>query len=188
MHHHSLFPPLPRHWQAITYGVPITVAIKSGITCSTTAMYALVAWWKARNNDDTDAGLAACALLDLSSTVSKLGPNATKKVSPTQPASKKPSNLLSPTQHVTKKPASDQLPSVTPSRSARKGSNSADLAISKLLAWMDRDTITSALGKRKQRTITQMAQDDFDKNQSAATTEPAIQMHGRVGPNTTMIS
>ena len=101
-------------------------------------MYACVARWKARKDDDTDAGLAACALLDLStiaselspnatnkstaselspnatnkSTASELHPNATNNVSPTQPFSEK----------ATKKPA-DQLPSVTLSQSARKGSN-----------------------------------------------------------------
>ena len=178
----SLFPPVR---QITTYDVPITVAIKSGITCSITAMYARVARWRSRKDDNTEASLAACALLDLATTASELSPiatnkstayelspNATNKSTASELHPNATNNNVSPTQPSsgkapTKKPA-DQLPSVTPSQSARKASNitlgkARSAAISTIPAWMDRETTTAALGKTKQRTITQTTQDNFDK-------------------------
>ena len=53
--------------QVTTYDVPLTVEVKSGITCSLLAMYARIARWKARKAEHTDADVAdsVCIVLVL---------------------------------------------------------------------------------------------------------------------------
>jgi len=151
--------------------VPTTIAIKSGITCSVQAMYARIRRWNrhqavAQANTDTD--LATGALLDLSHAAPESSPNTT---GPTLHASEMPSSEKAPSN----KPASEKAPSdkphrISPSQSAKKQGKPTTLtkarsaALDSIPEWMDRETTSSALGKRKKRTITQTAQDNFDSN------------------------
>jgi len=127
---------------------------------------------------NTETNLVAGALLDLSHTAPDSSPNTT---GPTLHASKMPGSKKAPSDKPTsgkapsdksgsKKAPSDKPHRISPSQSAKKQGKPTTLTKARLAAldlipeWMDRETVSSALGKRKKRTITQTAQDNFDSN------------------------
>ena len=66
--------------------MPTAIAIKSDITCSITAIDARIAWSNSRKEQDTDADVAAWALLDLSTSWEPVNGLECDKLSPTRRA------------------------------------------------------------------------------------------------------
>ena len=144
-------------------------------------MYARIRRWnrhQAVAKANTETNLATGTLLDFSHTAPDSSPNTT---GPTLHASEMPGSEKAPSD----KPASEKAPSnksgfekapsdkphrISPSQSAKKQGKPTTLrkarsaALDSIPEWMDRETTSSALGKRKKRTITQTAQDNFDCN------------------------
>ena len=182
--------------------MPTTIAIKSGITCSVQAMYARIRRWNrhqavAKANTETD--LAAGALLDLSHTAPDSSPNTT---GPTLHASKMPGSEKAPSD----KPASEKAPSdksgfekappdkphrISPSQSAKKQGKPTTLtkarpaALDSIPEWMDRDTTSSALGKRKIEPSPKLHRIILIPTPCPLIITPDSTMRGRGGPHIT---
>ena len=122
--------------KATQYNVPVKEAIEAcGATCGTSGLYSKVKRWRDRERNRSG--------------VEKI--DAAAVLTPPPPPS-------------TIRPVAGSIVSSISSASSAAISTIRKSALSSMPSWLDKDTVSEAMAKRKKRTPTQTCQDNFDAN------------------------